>query len=184
MAVFRKVTSGREIGNLGAHTPSGSYLWKNCTVSRPFLALAALLLAVLPAAAQDMIWDDYGIGFKLPPGMKVTRDDTLTFTAQGNGLVLMLYAETTRVFTEEDLGKTVVSIAAETGYTAVSEPAPLDIDDLYGLFVEGALDGGKAFVLGIMNSLNDTGYRAVILFNDRSRNPAIDLLHSFYAYNE
>lgn len=146
--------------------------------------LLALLLSAGSAFAQDMIWADYGIGFKLPPGMKVTRNDTATFTAQGNGLVLMLHVVKDREITEDNLGEALVSMATESGYPAVTEPGKLAIDDLEGLFVEGAMDGAKAFVLAMMDSLSDTNYRAIILFNDRSRNPAIDLLHSFYAYDE
>jgi hypothetical protein len=184
VAVFRKVTLGTEFLGSGARTHHKGYLWKNCTVSRHFLPLAALLLAALPATAQDMVWDDYGIGFKLPPGMKVTENNGESFTAEGNGLVLVLQPVKDRTVTEDDLAEAAVTMAVEAGYTTVTEADALELDDLYGYYIEGEMDGAKAFVIAMMDTLSANNYLAIILFNDRSRNSAVDLANSFYAYGE
>lgn len=148
------------------------------------LLLLAFLLIAGSAFAQDMIWDDYGIGFKLPPGMKVTENDGESFTAEGNGLVLMLQPVKDRTVTEEDLAQAALTMAVEAGYKAVSDADELELDDLYGYYIEGEMDGAKAFVIAMMDTLSANNYLAIILFNDRSRNPAVDLANSFYAYDE
>lgn len=148
------------------------------------LLLLAFLLIAGSAFAQDMIWDDYGIGFKLPPGMKVTENDGESFTAEGNGLVLMLQPVKDRTVTEEDLAQAALTMAVEAGYKAVSDADELELDDLYGYYIEGEMDGAKAFVIAMMDTLSANNYLAIILFNDRSRNSAVDLANSFYAYDE
>lgn len=148
------------------------------------LLLLAFLLPAGCAFAQDMIWDDYGIGFKLPPGMKVTENTGESFTAEGNGLVLMLQPVKDRTVTEDDLAEAAVTMAVEAGYKAVTEADELELDDLFGYYIEGEMDGAKAFVIAMMDTLSDNNYLAIILFNDRSRNSAVDLANSFYAYDE
>ena len=39
------------------------------------LTLLSFLLVTNLSAQVDMVWDDYGLGFSLPRGMKITEND-------------------------------------------------------------------------------------------------------------
>ncbi len=147
-------------------------------------AIALLFLSVAPLQAQtDMIWDEYGLGFTLAKGMNITENDGETFTAEQNDLFLTIVPIKDRSVTETDLADVVVTMAEEMEYDQLTDADELELNDLYGYYVEGSKDGAKAVVIALMDVESANNYLAVIVYTPASRDRAIKLARSFYAYD-
>ncbi|MBP6184010.1 MAG: hypothetical protein KA479_03660 [Saprospiraceae bacterium] len=151
-----------------------------------FAVMTALLFVCLaPLNAQtDMIWDAYGLGFTLEKGMKITENDGETFTAERNDLFLTIVPIKDREITEDDLSDAVVTMAGEMDYDSLTDADELELNDLFGYYVEGTKDGAHAVVIALMDVESANNYLAVIVFTPEVRNKAIQLARSFYAYDE
>ncbi len=149
-----------------------------------FLLLTGWLLALPSLTAQtDMIWEDFGLGFRLPPGMVITENDGETFTAENDDLVLSIVPVKDRSFTEDDLADAVIAMADELEYDEITDAHELELNDLYGFYVEGDKDGVQAVVIALMDTLSANNYLAVIAYTKKARQKAIDLARSFYAFD-
>lgn len=133
-------------------------------------------------AQTDMVWDDYGLGFTLPKGLTITENDGDTFSAEGNDLYLTILPIRDRTITEDDLADAVIAMATEMDYDDLTDADDLELNDLYGYYVEGEKDGAHAFVIAMMDTQSSTNYLAVVVFTPARREQAIRLARSFYAY--
>lgn len=131
-----------------------------------------------------MIWEDYGLGFTLENGMKITENDGETFTAEREDLFLTIVPIKDRQITEADLSDAVVTMANEMEYDRLTDADELELNDLYGYFVEGTKDGANAVVIALMDVESANNYLAIIVFTPETRNKAIKLAHSFYAFDK
>lgn len=129
-----------------------------------------------------MVWDDFGLGFSLPRGMKITENDGDTFSAESEELYLTILPIADETITENDLADAVVAMATEMEYDDLTDADDLELNDLYGFYVEGSKDGARAFVIAMMDTMSSTNYLAVIVFTPESRDRAIKLARSFYPY--
>lgn len=149
------------------------------------MSLVLLLLSGFSfglTAQVDMIWDDYGLGFTLPRGLKITENDGDTFSAESDDLYMTILPIADRTITEFELADAVVAMATELEYDELTDADDLELDDLYGYYVEGQKDGTHAFVITLMDSQSSSNYLAVIVFTSENREKAIRLARSFYAY--
>ncbi|MCF8239500.1 MAG: hypothetical protein K9I85_15160 [Saprospiraceae bacterium] len=133
-------------------------------------------------AQVDMVWDDYGLGFTLPRGLSITENDGDTFSAESDDLYLTILPIADRTITEDDLADAVVAMATEMEYDELTDADDLELNDLYGYYVEGEKDGARAFVIAMMDSQSATNFLAVIVFSPGRREQAMRLARSFYAY--
>ena len=133
-------------------------------------------------AQIDMIWDDYGLGFTLPRGLSITENDGDTFSAESDDFYLTIVPIADQTITELDLADAVVAMATDMEYDELTDADDLELDDLYGYYVEGEKDGARAFVIAMMDSQSTANYLAVIVFSPERREQAIRLARSFYAY--
>ncbi|MEZ5031950.1 MAG: hypothetical protein R2787_11160 [Saprospiraceae bacterium] len=150
------------------------------------IALQTLLLLVMSvtlSAQVDMVWDDYGLGFTLPRGLSITENDGDTFSAESDDLYLTILPIADQTITEDDLADAVVAMATEMDYDDLTDADDLELNDLYGYYVEGIKEGAHAFVIALMDSQSSSNYLAVIVFTPERRDQAIRLARSFYAYD-
>ncbi len=134
------------------------------------------------SAQVDMIWDDYGLGFTLPRGMAITENDGDTFSAESEDLYLTILPIHDQTITEADLADAVIAMATEMEYDDLTDADDLELNDLYGYYVEGRKDGALAFVIALMDTQSANNYLGVIVFTPERREQAIRLARSFFAY--
>jgi hypothetical protein len=148
-----------------------------------FLLLAGLFALPVAQAQTDMVWDDYGLGFTLPRGMRVIENDGEVFSAESDDLhlTIMPYADPT--LTPDDMADFVVAMANELDYDRLTDADELALNDLYGYYLEGVKDGVKAVLIALMDEHSASNYIVVIVYTREARNKAIRLAQSFYAYD-
>lgn len=148
------------------------------------LIAGLLLCSNLLTAQTEMVWDSYGLGFTLTKGMRITQNDGETFTAEKADLFLTIVPVKNREVTEEHLAEAVIEMAVEMNYETIADADELELNDLYGYYVEGTSDGASAFVVALMDVESANNYLAVVVFTPKTRDAAIDLIVSFFAYDE
>ncbi len=153
---------------------------------RVSFVLALLMSAVFTIqvqAQEEWVWDEYGIGFTLSKGMKVTQNDGETFTAERDNLFLTITPIKDEEITEGDLAMAVFTMAKEMEYDGIEDADKLELDDLVGYYVEGTKDGAGAFVIALLDQESESNYLVIIVFDDDSRDEAIEMAQSMYAYD-
>lgn len=138
----------------------------------------------LVSAQTEMVWDSYGLGFTLVKGMRITQNDGETFSAEKPDLFLTIQPVKDMEVTVEHLAEAVIEMATVMEYQSISDADELELNDLYGFYVEGTSDGASAFVVALMDVESHNNYLAVVVFTPKTRDAAIDLILSFFAYDE
>jgi hypothetical protein len=153
---------------------------------RIIFVLALFLSAAITFQAQaqeEWVWDEYGLGFTIAKGMKVTQNDGETFTAERDNLLLTMTPIVDSDINEGDLAKAVIAMAVEMEYDGIEDADELELDDLVGYYVEGTKDGAGAFVIALLDKESASNYLVIIVFDDDSRDEAMEIALSLYAYD-
>lgn len=132
----------------------------------------------------DMHWDSYGLGFTLERGMRIVTNDGEEFTAERKELYITIHPLTNEYVTEDDLIEAVIAMAQEMEYDDISDADVLELDDLVGVYIEGTTDGTSSFVIALMDTESAQNYIVIVIFEDSHRDAAIEMIHSFYPYDE
>jgi hypothetical protein len=136
------------------------------------------------AAATDMVWDTYGLGFTLPNGMQITENNRDMFTAERDDLLLVIIPFKEGSVGPEDLADFLIAKAERFDYDVVTDVDEVELDDLYGFYTEGEKDGGQALLVALMDEESDSNYFVILVYNDASRDLAIETMISFYPYDK
>lgn len=145
-----------------------------------FMSAAITLQA---QAQEEWVWDEYGIGFTIAEGMKVTQNDGETLTAERDNLFLTMTPIVDSDITEGDLAKAVFAMANEMEYDGIEDADELELNDLVGFYVEGTKDGAGVFVIALLDKESASNYLVIIVFDDDSRDEAMEMALSLYAYD-
>lgn len=151
-----------------------------------YLLTFGFVLASIPLAVgqTDMQWDSYGLGFTLERGMRITTNDGEEFTAERQELFITIHPLTNEYVTEDDLIDAVIMMAKDMEYDDISDADVLELDDLIGVYIEGKTEGTSSFVIALMDTESAQNYIVIVLFEDNFRDEAIDMILSFYPYDE
>ena len=136
------------------------------------------------AAATDMVWDTYGLGFSLPSGMQITENNRDIFSAERDDLLLTIIPFKENTVGPEDLADFLIAMAERFDYDVVTDVDEVALDDLYGFYTEGEKDGGQALLVALMDEESDSNYFVILVYNDASRELAIETMISFYPYDK
>jgi hypothetical protein len=153
---------------------------------RVIFVLALFLSTAITFQAQaqeEWVWDEYGIAFILADGMKVTQNDGETFTAERSNLMLTMTPIVDSDINEDDLAAAVISMAVDMEYDGIEDADALELNDLVGFYVEGTKDGAGAFVIALLDKESASNYLVIIVFDDDSRDEAMEMALSLYAYD-
>lgn len=156
-------------------------------MKKPVILILALFMSLAitfqAQAQEEWVWDEYGLAFILAEGMKVTQNDGETFTAERSNLFLSMVPIVDSEINEDDLAEAVIAMAIEMEYDEIEDADELELNDLVGYYVEGSKDGAGAFVIALLDSESASNYLVVIVFNDDSREEAMEIALSLYAYD-
>lgn len=151
-----------------------------------FLLTVGIVLSSLQMidAQTEMQWDSYGLGFTIAKGMRIITNNGEEFTAERKELYLTIHPLTDENVTEDNLVDAVIAMAEEMEYDDISDADVLQLDDLIGVYIEGTTDGTSSFVIALMDTESAQNYIVIVVFTDEYRDTAIDMIHSFYPYDE
>ncbi len=156
-------------------------------MKKRFVFIIALLMSAAitfqAQAQEEWVWDEYGIGFTIAKGMKVTQNDGETFAAERGNLFLTMTPIVDEEINEGDLAEAVIAMAIEMDYDGIEDADELELDDLVGYYVEGTRDGAGAFVIALLDRESASNYLIIIVFDDDSRDEAMEMALSLYAYD-
>jgi len=145
--------------------------------------LLSVAITFQAQAQEEWVWDEYGIAFTLAKGMKVTQNDGETFTAERGNLFLTMVPIVDSNINEDDLAEAVIDMAVEMDYDDIEDADELELGDLIGYYVEGTKDGAGAFVIALLDKESASNYLVIIVFDDSSRDEAMEIALSLYAYD-
>ncbi|MCB0551909.1 MAG: hypothetical protein KDD02_00045 [Phaeodactylibacter sp.] len=156
---------------------------KNTVLTVTFLALAAIIPSTLSAQTQ-MVWDDWGLGFTLAPGMRITENNGETFSAERDDLHLSITPVEDAWAYEEDLANAVLIMMDAMEFERITDADEMQLNDLYGYFIEGQSQGVQAVVMALMDTASHRNFLVTMVYLPESRNQAINLFKSMYAYGD
>jgi hypothetical protein len=155
---------------------------KNLITSLFILAIAAA--TPFTATAQtDMLWDSWGLAFTLERGMKITENNGEAFTAERDDLFLTISPVEDAWTDEDDLADAVILMMEEMDFDRISDADEMEMNDLYGYYIEGKKDGAMAVVMALMDQESDRNFLLALVFTAESRDAAIRIAQSMYAYD-
>ncbi len=148
-----------------------------------FSTLSFLLLSSALKAQVDMVWDNHGIGFKVPRGFVVKTNNDSEFTATNNEVWVTILPFQDEKVTEDDLADGLVEMATGLDYDLVTDADELELDDFVGFYVRGVKDGVSAILIGLLDTESSTNLFVVIAHTEDWEDEALLIANSFYAYD-
>jgi hypothetical protein len=155
---------------------------KNYCITLTFLALAALTPVAL-TGQTPMLWDDWSLGFTLAPGMRITENNGEVFSAEHEELYFVIMPVEDAWADEEDLANAVIFMMEEMEFERVTDADEMEMNNLYGYFIEGKSQGVNAVVIALMDNASSHNFLVSLVFTPATRNQAIRLVESMYAYD-
>lgn len=155
---------------------------KNYCITLTFLALAALTPVAL-TGQTPMLWDDWALGFTLAPGMRITENNGEVFSAEHEELYFVIMPVEDAWADEEDLANAVILMMEEMEFERVTDADEMEMNNLYGYFIEGKSQGVNAVVIALMDIGSSHNFLVSLVFTPATRNQAIRLVESMYAYD-
>jgi hypothetical protein len=141
--------------------------------TRVIFFLTFLLFNATIYAQQKYTWDEYGISFTLADDFKETVNNIEEFSAVGDGMDLSIIPFKDGSIDDSDITAYTMSIAASLKLGRMDAVSVIDINGFKGGYAEGALDGAKIFIMGLIDPKSDTNFFIIITFLDNDGN-AVD----------
>lgn len=153
-----------------------------------FLAVSILacgLMTPMAVSAQtEMVWDDWGLGFTLARGMQITESTGEVFSAESEDLYFSIMPVEDAWANEDDLAEAVLIMMEAMEFERVTDADELEMNDLYGYYIEGKSQGAGAVVMALMDVASNRNFLLSVVFTPGGRNRAIELVKTLYAYGE
>ncbi len=154
-------------------------------IRRTLIILLAVALSANFAWAQEteMQWNEHGIGFKVPSNFKIDTNNAEQFAASNDNLVLVVSPIQDEQIEEKDLATAVLAMAKELEYDGLTAADEVEVDDFVGYYIEGKKDGANAIVMALLDKESSTNMLLILIYTDETRDQAIKIVNSFYAYD-
>lgn len=136
------------------------------------------------SAQTEMVWDDWGLGFTLVRGMQITESTGEVFSAESDDLFLSVMPVEDAWANEEDLADAVIVMMETMEFERVTDADELEFNDLYGYYIEGKSQGAGVVVMALMDVASSRNFLLSVVFTPGSRERAIQMVKTFYAYGE
>jgi hypothetical protein len=148
------------------------------------LVVAGVNGLALAQRMTDMVWDTHGIGFKVPSNFKIETNNAEEFIAGNDDLHLVMGPIQDENIGEGELAAAVIAMAKELEYDELSDVDEIKVSDFVGYYIEGSKDGAKAVVMAVLDTESSTNLLLVLVYTDETRDKAIEMVHSIYAYDK
>lgn len=124
-------------------------------------------------AQQNYIWDEYSIGFSLADDFREVTNNLEEFSAVGDGMEISIIPFKDASIDDSDISAYTMAIAESLHLDRIDDVNIIDINGFKGGYAEGAKDGDKIFVMGLIDPDTETNFFVIITFMDDDAN-AID----------
>ena len=137
------------------------------------LLLSFVVFSTQSVAQQSYTWEDYGISFTLADDFQETVSTGEEFSASGDGMEMTIIPFTDETIDDTDIIGYTMSVAASLNLGRIDDVSTINFNGFKGGYAEGALDGAKIFIMGVIDPNSDTNFFVIITFLDGDNN-AID----------
>jgi len=137
------------------------------------LLLSFVVFSTQSVAQQSYTWEDYGISFTLADDFQETVSNGEEFSASGDGMEMTIIPFTDETIDDTDIIGYTMSVAASLNLGRIDDVSTINFNGFKGGYAEGALDGAKIFIMGVIDPNSDTNFFVIITFLDGDNN-AID----------
>lgn len=152
------------------------------------LSLFSLFCLLNLASAQtEYEWDAYGIGFSVTDDFMVSTNSEDAFRAvSSDGKIdIAIYPWLDETVSEDDLEDALIDYADDILDSVDDIDADaLTIQDFVGYYLVAAADEEMLLMAFMLDKLSDTNAVVQITFEQGNEEEAIDILSSFYSYDE
>jgi len=128
-------------------------------------------------AQQVYTWDENGISFTLADDFKETVNNIDEFSAVGDGMELAIIPFKDETIDDTDINAYTMSIAASLKLQRVDDISVIDINGFKGGYAEGALDGARIFIMGLIDPTSETNFFVIITFLDNDENASAEAVN-------
>lgn len=118
----------------------------------------------------DYTWEEYGISFTLAEDFRETVNNIDEFSAVGDGMDMSIIPFKDGSIDDTDISAYTMSIAAELKLQRIDDISVIDVNGFKGGYAEGALDGARIFIMGLIDPTSDTNFFVIITFLDDDGN--------------
>ena len=116
--------------------------------------------------------------------MHVDVNNAESFEASNDDIYLGIYPFDDENIDQDDLYDTTNEIAVELQYDHIEDGGKVEIDDFEGYYVVGDKDGVAALIVTLLDKESETNLFIVIAFAEGFDSVALNIVESFYAYDE
>lgn len=134
------------------------------------LLFASFLSLSTAFCQQNYTWNEYGISFTLADDFKETVNNIEEFSAVGDGMDLSIIPFKDETIDDSDINAYTMSIAASLKLQRIDDVSVIDINGFKGGYAEGASDGARIFIMGLIDPNSDTNFFVIITFLDDDKN--------------
>ncbi len=137
------------------------------------LFFSAFLLVGSINAQQNYTWEEYGISFSLADDFHETANNIEEFSAVGDGMNMSIIPFKDGSIDDSDITGYTMAIAASLNLERIDDVNVINVNGFKGGYAEGASEGAKIFVMGLIDPDSETNFFVIITFLDNDGN-AID----------
>lgn len=131
-------------------------------------------------AQEDFEWNS--IAFTLTNDFDVVKEGRNEFSAEGDGLEIMVTAFKDDEIDADDISDFTITLAASMNLEEIDDVSELELNGLEGAYVEGYKNGDRIFLMGMIDPDSDNNFVTVIRFDDEddfAEETAIFVIESF-----
>jgi len=138
-----------------------------------FLLFAMVAFVQNLSSQQNYTWSEFGLSFTLADDFKEEVNDASEFSAVGDGMNMAILPFKNADVDHEDIAAYTLAIASSLDLGRIDDVNVIEFNGFQGGYAEGAKDGAKIFIMGLIDPGSDTNFFVLITFLDQDQN-AID----------
>ncbi len=135
-----------------------------------FMAILFVLSSLMTFAQQNYTWEEYGITFTLADDFNETVNNMDEFSATGDGMELSIIPFKDGSIDDSDITTYTMAVAASLNLERIDDVNTINVNGFKGGYAEGAQNGAKIFVMGLIDPNSDTNFFIMIVFQDEDAN--------------
>ena len=121
-------------------------------------------------AQQNYSWEEYGISFTLADDFNETVNSMEEFSATGDGMQISIIPFKDNSIDDSDITAYTLAVAESLNLERIDAVNTIDVNGFKGGYAEGAQNGAKIFVMGLIDPESETNFFVMIVFQDDDTN--------------
>lgn len=139
-------------------------------MNKIFIVVLFIFSSFMTFAQQNYNWEEYGISFTLADDFKETVNNMEEFSATGDGMELSIIPFKDNTIDDSDITTYTMAVAASLNLERIDDVNTINVNGFKGGYAEGAQNGTKIFVMGLIDPNSETNFFVMIVFQDEDAN--------------